>query len=352
MMDTEKARASVWDYLTKPRPEILFILMGIGLLLEIHFHFYHQHSAAYLHFFYLFIVLAGIWYPKKAIWIALFFSLLYLFIELLPPSSLSPDSLFRVIMLCLIALVVGSISGRMRYFQEGLNLNQSELEQSRTALELGNKKLNMLSSITRHDILNQVMILRNYLDLSREMEMDSSAREYLNKADSAAQAIEHQITFTRYYQDMGLSTPEWQNVEDYIRSAATLLRIVDVSVDVSFEGLEIYADHLVRNVFYNLMENSLRHGGEVTRLSFSFEETGEGGVLTYTDDGAGISDEDRSRLFQRGFGKNTGLGLFLSREILSITDLTIRENGEQGKGVRFEITIPADKYRITGRDIS
>jgi signal transduction histidine kinase len=44
--------------------------------------------------------------------------------------------------------------------------------------------------------------------------------------------------------------------------------------------------------------------------------------------------------------KNTGLGLFLSREILAITGITITENGTPGKGARFEITVPEGMYRF------
>lgn len=94
------------------------------------------------------------------------------------------------------------------------------------------------------------------------------------------------------------------------------------------------------------MENSLRHGGHVTRICFSFQETDRGGVIIYQDDGIGISPEDKKHLFKRGFGKNTGLGLFLSMEILSITGITIHETGKPGNGARFEILIPRDNYRV------
>lgn len=63
------------------------------------------------------------------------------------------------------------------------------------------------------------------------------------------------------------------------------------------------------------------------------------------DDGRGIRKEDKRRLFSKGFGKNTGLGLFLSRDILSITGIAISETGEPGKGARFEITVPQGMYR-------
>ena len=47
----------------------------------------------------------------------------------------------------------------------------------------------------------------------------------------------------------------------------------------------------------------------------------------------------------KGFGQNTGLGLFLSREILAITGITITENGVPGIGARFEIRVLNGGFR-------
>jgi len=55
-------------------------------------------------------------------------------------------------------------------------------------------------------------------------------------------------------------------------------------------------------------------------------------------------------IFDRGFRQHTGSGLFLCREILSITGITITENGTPGKGARFEITVPKGAYRFTGTE--
>ena len=71
-------------------------------------------------------------------------------------------------------------------------------------------------------------------------------------------------------------------------------------------------------------------------------------VIEYQDDGQGIDPEIRPYLFQRGRGKNTGLGLFLTREILDITGIQISEQGEVGKGVRFILTIPPGKFTSGG----
>ena len=71
-------------------------------------------------------------------------------------------------------------------------------------------------------------------------------------------------------------------------------------------------------------------------------------MVKVRDNGVGIAANEKERIFDRGFGKHTGLGMFLIREIFSLTGIAIRETGEQGKGVRFEITVPMGKYRITG----
>ncbi|HOL41847.1 MAG TPA: ATP-binding protein, partial [Methanospirillum sp.] len=75
-------------------------------------------------------------------------------------------------------------------------------------------------------------------------------------------------------------------------------------------------------------------------------ETPHGLILVYEDNGVGIPEKDKKKICDHGFGKNTGFGLFLSREILSITGLSIHETGTEGKGARFEITIPKNLYRM------
>jgi signal transduction histidine kinase len=81
-------------------------------------------------------------------------------------------------------------------------------------------------------------------------------------------------------------------------------------------------------------------------IQISSQEIDTGLLIVCEDDGVGISAEDKKKLFTRGFGKNTGLGLFLSREILAITGITITENGIPGKGARFEIAVPKGAYRF------
>jgi signal transduction histidine kinase len=85
----------------------------------------------------------------------------------------------------------------------------------------------------------------------------------------------------------------------------------------------------------------------VTEILLSLEKTDDVLTILYEDNGVGITPEFKEKIFIRGFGKHTGLGLFLIREILSITGITIAETGEYGKGVRFAIRVPNDRYRLS-----
>ena len=102
---------------------------------------------------------------------------------------------------------------------------------------------------------------------------------------------------------------------------------------------------MVERVFYNLLENSMRHGERVKNISVS-NQSFEGSMkLVFQDDGKGVNTEEKDLIFKRGYGKNTGYGLYMTRDVLGITGLSIVENGEPGKGARFEIMIPAGKFR-------
>ena len=95
------------------------------------------------------------------------------------------------------------------------------------------------------------------------------------------------------------------------------------------------------------MDNAVRYGGKITTIKYTLEKSGEDYRIVCEDDGEGVTAGEKERIFERGFGKNTGLGLFLSREILGITGIMIHETGQPGLGARFEIFVPKGAYRLT-----
>jgi len=346
----ETAEASYWDSLTTPKPLIFAVVVIIGVLLEIVVHFILDVSVVYTNFFYLIIVLAGLWYQKKALWFALFFSGLYISVEFLQTGNLGIEALIRALILCLVAVVVGSISDRIIVLQKGLISRNTQLQESRRALVEANKKLTLLSSITRHDINNQLTALLMSIEIARASSQNPSMLDFLAKQEVLVHNIERQIAFTRDYEEIGVHAPQWQRVETLIDSAQRAHPSQDVAIDIALDGLEIYADPLLEKIFSNLIDNSLRHGERVSRISFSYTRDGPALTVVYEDNGTGIVAPDKERIFEKGFGRHTGMGLFLSREILGITGLTIRETGAFGRGARFEITVPEGKFRFPAKN--
>jgi signal transduction histidine kinase len=230
---------------------------------------------------------------------------------------------------------------------EKLKQDIAERRKVESALAMTNQKLTLLSQITRHDILNQLTVLKGYAILSQQFENDpEKLRMYHENALRAATTIEHQISFTRDYENMGMKSPVWQNVGEMIAQAVSALPMRDVVVHSDDIHIEVFADPLFERVFYNLIDNALRHGEGITSIAFSYHVSDAALVIVCEDDGVGIPDQDKQHIFTKGFGRDSGLGLFLIREILSITGISIKETGVSGKGARFEITVPSGHYSI------
>jgi len=209
------------------------------------------------------------------------------------------------------------------------------------ALQQANRKLKLLSGITRHDINNQLTIMQGYLDLVERKQPGEPGSSEFRKVSEAAQRIRAMIQFTHEYEEIGVNAPVWHDCRQLVETAARQVHLGNVAVKNEIpEGTEVLADPLIVKVCYNLMDNAVRYGGKITTIRFAVEETGAGHTVVCEDDGGGIPAEEKDRIFLRGYGKNTGMGLFLAREILSITGITIRETGEPGQGARFEISVP------------
>ena len=219
------------------------------------------------------------------------------------------------------------------------------------ALSQTNKKLNLLSNITRHDILNQISVLLGAAGLLREGALSAGERvELLNKIDSSSGIIKRHIEFTREYQDIGINAPTWQKLGRIIHRTLDQFEIQQIDIHIDIPEIEVYADPLFEKVFYNLIQNSLVHGENVSEIFINAIENPAGIVISVADNGIGISEEKKEAIFQRGFGSNTGFGLFLAREILDITGISIAERGHEGEGARFELSVPRTRYRYCPED--
>lgn len=218
------------------------------------------------------------------------------------------------------------------------------------SLRAANHKLSLLGSITRHDLLNQISVVSGGLDLLEDDIAETAQNnQILAMIHDSMKNIQEMIGLTRIYDQMGVNKPVWQDIAEKIEETKKNCNSSCQFID-NAHGLSILADPMFDRVIYNLVENAFRHGGNISRITFDFHPEDQMGILIVSDNGIGIPSSDKERIFDRGFGKNTGFGLFLIREILSLTGIEIHETGTEGTGSRFELLIPEGKWRMNHKD--
>jgi signal transduction histidine kinase len=208
------------------------------------------------------------------------------------------------------------------------------------------KKLNLLNTVTFEDIQSAIISLAGYVELGKNATTDEKGREYLERGESLTQKIASSLAYAKNYQDMGMNPSRWQNVHQTFLFAISHLDFSRIDRKISLNGLEIYADPLLEKVFLTLAENVIGHGETATEIVLRYCETQEGLTLVFEDNGVGVPDAVKEKIFGKGYGEKKGMNLFLICEILSITGITIKETGTFGKGARFEINIPKGAYRF------
>lgn len=212
-----------------------------------------------------------------------------------------------------------------------------------------NKRINLLTSITRHDILNALTVAILIGDMIGNSDSIPQIRKYISDQKEPLGMINRLISFTRVYEEIGVYSASWQLLSTLIRTAMENLHFNEITVSIHMDDIEVYADPMLGKVFYNLLENALRHGGKLTMIEGRYEIKETDLVIYFLDDGQGVPDQYKEAIFNREYYSHTGFGLNLSREILAITGISITESGVHGKGARFEIQVPRGKWRIAGQ---
>lgn len=213
------------------------------------------------------------------------------------------------------------------------------------ALELAEKKLAIVGNVTRHEIVNQLTAIMGYNELLSTMVQDEQQLHFLEAERRATDKIRRILAYSKVYQNIGAEPARWQNIDMLVRFARDEVNPGHVAIRSDAGVCAIYADPLFSKVFSYLIDNAIRHGKQTTEIRISVRSESDGVLLLVTDNGCGIAPEEKEKIFERGYGKQTGWGLFVAREILAANGMTIRENGTDGTGASFEIRIPAHQVR-------
>ncbi|MDI9576916.1 MAG: PAS domain S-box protein, partial [Thermoproteota archaeon] len=210
-------------------------------------------------------------------------------------------------------------------------------------LFLFNEKIRVLGSLTRHDVGNKLMTIRNSVYLLRKhVGDDPRVTKYFEAIDSAVNSANRLFDFSRVYEKIGAEKPSVVDVGEAFDQAISLIpNLGKIKIINECHNLKVVADSLLVQVFHNLVDNTIKYGGFVSQIKFYFLENDDKKHLIYEDNGEGISFENKSKLFNEGFstGGSTGLGLSLIKKIVEFYGWTIVEEGEPGEGAKFTLII-------------
>ncbi|PVX23961.1 MAG: hypothetical protein CW691_09215 [Candidatus Bathyarchaeum sp.] len=209
-------------------------------------------------------------------------------------------------------------------------------------LSLVNEKLGVVGTLTRHDVRNKLSVVAGNIHIAKELlPTNHKARQYLNKTEPAFDQIGQIFERARTYERLGADVPSYIDVKKSCYEAiAIIYDLGDIEVVKDCEGLTVYADSLLGQLFYNLIDNSIKHGEKVSKIRMFYKETKNGLELVYEDNGVGIAKAEKNKIFMDGYGKGTGIGLRMIQIMCKLYGWTIKETGKKGKGTRFIITIP------------
>lgn len=228
--------------------------------------------------------------------------------------------------------------GASLYFQV-----TTERKRIEHALVEANHKLNLLNSLTRHDLKNQLMIVKGHLVLAENGTRNEGVRLHLHKALKASDHISRLLEFSKDYQGLGKDKPEWLNLSEVCTLGVAEVDLGDVVVEMDLDGTEVFADKMMEKVFHNLAANSVLHGEKTRTIRISKELRDGNLVIVYEDDGVGLPDQVKEEIFDESHGYH---GLFLAKGVLEMTGIGIQEVGVPGEGARFEIFVPHGVFRV------
>ncbi|MCW3982932.1 MAG: hybrid sensor histidine kinase/response regulator [Candidatus Bathyarchaeota archaeon] len=205
-----------------------------------------------------------------------------------------------------------------------------------------NEKLRVVGSLTRHDIRNKLTALNGqvYL-LKKKTKQVPDAEVHLKEIELVCRQIVELLEFAHIYQKLGAEQLKRVDVEKTVNDAIALFSNINgVKITNQCSGLIVCADSLLRQLFYNLIDNSIRHGQRTTKICIRYEDDGSQVKLIYEDDGAGIPANLKNSLFDEKTSRGANHGLYVVRRICEAYKWSVKEVGEAGLGVKFLINIP------------
>ncbi|ELZ22470.1 HTR-like protein [Halosimplex carlsbadense 2-9-1] len=197
-----------------------------------------------------------------------------------------------------------------------------------------NERLSAFTSVVSHDLRNPLSVLVGSLPLAEETGEDEHFERCYRALDRMERLIDDLLRLAREGETVdapapvGLATVA-HDAWDTVDTAGATLR-VETDATVIADGSRL------RQLVENLSRNAVEHGGDTVTVGDIPEDEG----FFVADDGPGIDEDDRERVFESGFStspEGTGFGLAIVAEIASAHGWSVSVSDSDAGGARFEV---------------
>ena len=203
----------------------------------------------------------------------------------------------------------------------------------------------LMLHIVSHDLKTPLAVINGYADLMREEMNPQYVNEIKDVVSNAVEIIDKAKLFSRL--DMGKIEEKVDEIElkKIVLEVVALIKKKHPRARIQVRGrnVEIIGySILIRESFQNLLDNAFKYGASnvVVRIS----KKNKAAVIRIADDGVGISDENKKRIFEPFVHYSvggTGLGLSIVQRIVTLHDGKIWIENNEPRGSIFVIELPS-----------
>ncbi|MCW4029474.1 MAG: PAS domain S-box protein [Candidatus Bathyarchaeota archaeon] len=228
----------------------------------------------------------------------------------------------------------------LREREQQVEKTLKQLNSTNLKLRNLNEKMQVIESLTRHDVKNKLFVAKNNAYLLKKRINNPELKKYVDGIDLAIDQSDQLFEFSRLYEKIGAEDLSEIDVAKSFNQAVMLHNNLSLQIINHCQGLTVTADSMLSQLFYNLIDNSLKHGKTVTQIKLYSYDADNALKLIYEDNGAGIAQENKEKIFLGFTTGGTGLGLKLVKKMIEAYGWSIQETGVFGEGAKIEITIP------------
>lgn len=262
-------------------------------------------------------------------------------------------------------LLESRVAERTRQLQDTL-LQQKEqaevLHQTNQRLSELNEERGAFLGIAAHDLKNPTAAIMGYADLLKERWASWDEEKKLKRIGNIYQLAQHIAEIIRNLLDINAIesghyalNPERLNLQECTQhmvevyrdhAEAKHIRLQLLAQDLLFVRADRAA---LRQVLDNLLSNAIKYSPQGSNIQVQIEQVDECAILRVRDEGPGISDEDRQKLFRKftrlsarptGGEHSTGLGLSIVKYIIEASGGKIYCESRLGEGASFVVELP------------